>query len=144
MMAIIIFLYTRNFLFLLGGLGKLRKNTINVIDTVRSNNEKLKSNDYYMKAIMTMLQEVKDGIRQYTFHMKMDTNDVSDFFPLKNGDSMKLFMDRSHPDWNARKHGFYHLLFTTITKKKRKFAHALLHTVFTRQFIATHRWPQPG
>lgn len=91
-----------------------------------------------------MLQEIKDEIRQFSYHMRMDTNDVSDFFPLKDPGSLSAFMDKTHPDWDARKHGFYHLLFTTLTNKKKKFARALLHTIFTRQFIATHRWPQPG
>ena len=91
-----------------------------------------------------MLKEIKEDLKQYTFHQKMDTNDVSDFFPIKSEESLKSFLDRKHQDWNARKHGFYHLLFTTITKKKKKFAKALLHTVFDRQFIATHWWPQAG
>lgn len=122
----------------------MRKNLINVIEIVRSNNEKMKCNDYYMRAILATVQEVKDGMRQFCFHTKMDTNDVSDFFPLKNKESLSLFMDKGHPDWNARRHGFYHLLFTTLTKKKKKFAKAILHTIFSREFIANHRWPQPG
>ena len=91
-----------------------------------------------------MLHEVKDGIKQFCFHVKMDTNDVSDFFPLRDEHSLALFMDKNHPDWNSRKHGFYHLLFTAITNKKKKFAKALLHTIFTRHFIADHHWPQEG
>ena len=128
----------------LGGLGKLRKNVINVIEIARSNHEKLKCNDYYMRKILSMLLEVKEDMQQYTYHMKMDTSDVSEFFPLKDECSIKQFMDRNHTDWDTRKHGFYHLLYTTITKKKTQFARALLHTVFTRSFISAHRWPQPG
>lgn len=117
---------------------------INLIELGRSNHEKLKCNDYYMKAMMSMLQEIKEGMLKNNYHMKMDTNDVSDFFPIKDEQSLKLFMDRTHSEWDARKHGFYHLLYTTITKKKKKFARALLHTVFSRPYISSHRWPQPG
>ena len=91
-----------------------------------------------------MLQDIKDGMLQFSYHMKMDTIDISSFFPVKDEESLQLFMDRKHPDWNARRHGFYHLLFTALTKKKKKFAKALLHTVFSREFIGGHRWPQPG
>ena len=129
---------------LLGGLGKLRKNVINLIEIGRSNHEKLKCNDYYMKTILSMLQDVKGDMRQYIFHMKMGVTDVSEFFPIKSDSSLKRFMDRENPDWEARKHGFYHLLFTAITKAKKKFAKAILNTVFTRQYIIDHRWPQQG
>lgn len=122
----------------------MRKNVFNVVETVKSNNEKLKCNDYYMRAILSTLQDVKTDLKQFCFHTKMDTNDISDFFPLKNEHSLNSFMNKNHPDWNARRHGFYHLLFTALTKKKRKFAKALLHTIFSRQFISTHRWPKPG
>lgn len=110
----------------------------------KANFDKLSSFEYNLKNMMQMLKEIKEDMRQYSFHMKMDCTDLSDFFPLKTDDDLKKFFDKDHEDWNLRKRGFHHLLYTTVTNQKKKFGTALLHTLFTREFIANHRWPFPG
>lgn len=119
----------------------MKRNLQNTNDIVRQNNEKLTCTEYCVKNIAGMLKEMKDDMKQYMFHIQMDRTDLSDFFPLENDEALERFMDKTHEDWEARKFGFYHLLFTTVTKQKKKFAAALLHTIFSRNFIATHRWP---
>ena len=122
----------------------MRRNCHGTNDIVRSNHSKLEVNEYNMKSVMVMLKEIKTDMRQFTFHMRMDTCDLGSFFPLKNDTDLQSFMDRTHPDWPLRMRGFYHLLFTTVTKTKRRFGGALLHTLFSRDFVSTHRWPYPG
>ena len=122
----------------------MRRNAHNTCDTVRANFDKLSINEYNVTKIMDMLSDIKDDMRKFNFHMRMDTVDISDFFPLKSDADMKNFMDKSHEDWPMRRRGFHHLLFTTVTKSKKKFSTALLHTLFTRQFIANHKWPFSG
>ena len=132
-----------SFIFL-GTLGKMRRNMFNTNDIVKCHLDKLGCNDNQLKTIISMLKEIKEDMSKYNYHMKMDSTDISDFFPLKSEGDIKKFMDKSHDEWPLRRRGFYHLLFTTVTKNKKKFATALLHTVFTRDFISNHRWPQPG
>lgn len=128
----------------LGTLGKMRRNMFNTNDIVKNHLDKLGLNDEHLKTIMSMLNEIKKDIQQFSFHMRMDSIDVSDFFPLKNDDDLKRFMDKNHEEWPLRRRGFYHLLFTTVTKNQKRFGTAMLHTLFSRQFISNHRWPLPG
>lgn len=97
-----------------------------------------------MKKVVDMLVEIKEDMKQFTFHLRMETCDMSDFFPLKDHDTLNRFLDKSHEDWTMRRKGFYHLLFTTVTRNKKKFGTALLRILFSREFIANHKWPYPG
>lgn len=127
-----------------GTLGKMRRNMFNTNDIVKSHLDKLGCNETYLKNIISMMMEIKDDMKQFSFHMRMDSIDISEFFPLKSDDDLKRFMDKSHEEWPLRRRGFYHLLYTTVSKNPKKFAAALLHTLFSREFISNHRWPHPG
>ena len=122
----------------------MRRNVFNVCDTVRSNHDKLKNNEKNSGDIMQMLREIKHEIAQFSYHIKMDSVDMSDFFPLKSNADLKRFIDKSHDEWPQRRKGFQHLLYTTVTKTKRRFAAALLHVLFSREFIFAHKWPYTG
>ena len=63
-------------------------------DCVRFNREKLVSNEYSMKIVVDMLMDIKQDMKQFTFHVQMDSVDVSEFFPLQNGESLLKFFDR--------------------------------------------------
>lgn len=122
----------------------MRRNIHSTNDIVRSNHERLLCNEQTNKIVIEMLKDIKEEMRQYNFHIKMETADVGKYFPLDCDEDLQEFMDRGHPEWPSRMKGFYHLLFTTVTQKKRRFGGALLHALFTRNFISCHRWPFPG
>lgn len=65
-------------------MNKVKRVVVGNSDTLRANFEKLKCNEYYMKMVMVMLKEIKSDMKQFTFHMRMDSTDLSEFFPLKN------------------------------------------------------------
>lgn len=111
---------------------------------VRANYERGKCNDVFQKKVLGLLNEIKDDMKKYSFHMQMDSTDLSEFFPLKNKHDLAKFMDRDHEEWPLRRRGFYHLLFTTVSQTKKKFASGLLHTLFSRNFIKEHKWPYYG
>lgn len=125
----------------LGGLNKLKLNLQGTNDVVRSNSDKLINNEYNMKTVISLLTDIKSDMKEFTYHMMMDTVDLSMYFPLKSDDDLSKFMNRNDDEWELRKKGFYHLLFTAVTKSRRKFAAALLHALFSREFIKNHRWP---
>lgn len=110
-------------------------------DCVRANYGKLQTNEKLMFEALDMLKDIKADMKKYIFHMNMESQDISEFFPLKNAGDLERFMDRGHKDWQERKTGFYHLLYTTISPCKKKFSTAFLHTVFTRKFIKNNQWP---
>lgn len=90
-----------------------------------------------------MLIDLKTDMKQFTFHVMLETTDISDVFPLEDAENLNKFLAQDE-DWPKRKRSFSHLLFNTLSKKPRKFASALLHTLFSRTFIQNHKWPSPG
>ena len=119
-----------------------------------------------MKELLQETKEIKQHLIQYNFHMKMDTVDISEYFPLKSDGDIRTFMNNDE-EWNSRKkesnnlhfryrhtcliiflnynlQAFYQVLFNLRTKVGNKFAPALLHMVFSREFIRNHKWPAAG
>lgn len=62
----------------------MNKTQTHTNDTVRANHDKLKSNENVSNTMMGMLKEIKDELKQFSYHMRMDSLDLSEFFPLKN------------------------------------------------------------
>lgn len=63
-------------------------------DCVRFNREKLINNEFSMKLVIEMLRAIQHDMKSFTFHMRMDSVDVSEYFPLKDIESLKTFFDR--------------------------------------------------
>lgn len=115
-----------------------------IYNVERANFEKLQTNEYSMKHVVGMLMELKEDMRLYNYHMKMETVDISETFPLKDLESLEKFMDRTDEEWPRKRKAFHHLLFTTISDKQNRFAGALLQTLFSRDFVSNHKWPSQG
>ena len=98
----------------------------------------------YFKNILSTTVNIKNDMSRFMYHIHMDTEDVSKFFPIDSDATLAAFMNRSDNKWDGRKKGFYHLLFNAVTVKKNRLACALLHLLFTRTFISEHSWPNPG
>lgn len=122
----------------------MKRNNQNNDNTTKANHEKLKCNEYYVQRVLGTLKEIKEDMRQFTFHMRMDSVDISDYFPLHSEEDLTRFMDKGHEEWPLRRRAFYHLLYTTVTRSKKKFAGGLLHAIFSRNFIHENKWPYPG
>lgn len=121
----------------------MKRNCQGTHDTVRFNSQKLVPIDCNTKLILDHVIEIKQDIRRFNFHIKMDMIDMSLYFPLENDASLAEFMAKDE-DWEKRRKGFHHLLYTVVTNDKKKFSGALLHTLFTRDFVRNHKWPIPG
>lgn len=114
------------------------------LDLGRASFEKAKCNEYSMKTVISYLTELKNDMKEFSYYMKMDSTDMSDFFPLRTAEDLQRFMDKSHEEWPLRRKGFNHLLYTCVTKSKKKFSAGLLHVLFTREYVGNHKWPNPG
>lgn len=122
----------------------MRRNMFGTHELARVSVNKQTTNETKLDTALSLLMEIKDELHNVSFHNRMDSVDVSLYFPLNSAEDLKKFMRREDEEWPLRKRGFYQLLYSTLTKKKRKFGSALLRTLFTRSFIANHKWPYPG
>lgn len=72
--------------------------------------------------------------------------DLDDFFPVKNLSDIKRFMSKSDGQFHLRREEFENFLYCTVTntlKLKRPFESTLLASIFSREFLGSHRWPGP-
>lgn len=134
--------------------------------SVRLSSEKDVNFENGLAELLSETKQIRTSISQFTFHIKMDIADITPYFPIKCDDDILNFLQRDE-EWNQRRkasffwfilfihvlihfenhffsQAFYHLLFNTVTKNKKRFAHALLHILFTREYIRDHKWPAIG
>lgn len=107
-------------------------------------NNKHSRNESDLSTILSYVSEIRSDVKQLAFHQKMDRVDVSLFFPVETDSQINEFLDRNNDGWEARKKGFHHLLYNAVSKCKKRFSCALLHLLFTRDYIRDHKWPLSG
>lgn len=121
----------------------MRRNDHGTNDIARSNFD---MNTVILKVVKMLLAEVKEikaNFMKFSFQSQMDTVDISIYFPLKDEEALEDFL-KFDEEWHQRRKAFYELLYNTVTNEKKRFACALLHVVFTREFIRDHKWPMAG
>ena len=127
----------------IGSLINMKHNTKHTYDIGRSNHFSLKE---IVSMILSLNQKVDNVSNNVSKLMLLllteDTIDISEFFPITSLDKLNEFMDRSHPQWSSRLKGFNHLL--TIHDDQKKFADALLAALFSRDLLASVKWPSAG
>ena len=127
-------------------MGKLRRNLENTHGFSQATHKEVLELKSRISTIESLLQDISSQIHKATFKTLMngDEVDISDFFPVESKEKLEEFMDRGHPQWNARKQEFYHLLYTIATKQKKGFARAMIKAIFSRQYISKTKWPTSG
>lgn len=130
--------------FLLDTLDGMKYNMKSSHDLARFCAEKHKLNETLLRTVLKEIREIKADLRHQSFHSKMNRVDISYFFPLESDEKLEEFMDRTHVDWESRKNSFYDLLYNAVTDQRKRLACALLHLLFTRNFISQHKWPMSG
>ena len=110
-------------------------------DMIKACLEKITSNQHDIKNVLSILADIKTDLKQLTYQRKMDSVDMSEWFPLNSAEDLEKFMNRNDDDWDSKRKGFYHLLFSAVNDTKGKFSNRLLKTLFTRDFICRNKWP---
>lgn len=128
----------------LGTLNHMKRNMKGTYDLNRVGNDRQKENTSLLESIYAIVRDQSSSVKQFMFHIKMSVNDISEFFPLESDAALEKFLNRSDPEWERRRNGFYHLLYNAVTNQKKRFAAALLHLLFTRDYVRTHKWPMSG
>ena len=76
----------------------------------------------------------------------METENIDDMFPIDSMDTIDAFMSNNDGQFVKRKRELEKLIFSVWTPNisRRQFSDNLINILFTRKFIATHRWPHIG
>lgn len=131
-------------MFHIGTLNDMKKHMKGSYDMSSFGVDKHKSNESLIKLIYAEVKALRSELNLHCFHRKMSTVDLSEFFPLKSEDNIKSFMNREHEDWASRRNSFHDLLYNCIHENRKKFGFALLHLLFSRDYINNHKWPMCG
>lgn len=121
-------------------LKRLRRNCRAILDFSKEGH----SNDQIIVAgigeLRGLCKDIKEEIAKFTFHMEMNTHDVSSFFPANDNATILRFMEQDG-EFNSRRHGFYELLKTCVSVSQKKFTDSLINTLFTVHYKSNIRWP---
>ena len=99
------------------------------------------------KNIMEQLSRMEKNMERLAFNIDMDTVDISLYFPIKDNEMIHNFMSDVDGTFNEKRRQFEFLMYSTVTNQKsmkRAFGESLKSTLFTREYVATHRWPTAG
>lgn len=97
--------------------------------------------------MMSMLEDMQDTIMRISCNADMKKKvQIADYFPIKSDSDVERFLEKSDGLFPEKRDGFESLVYCNVTKNlklKRPFEATLLSTVFSRDFISSHRWPVP-
>ena len=87
---------------------------------------------------------MQNQMTRLAFNIDMDTVDIYIYFPAKDNTMIHNFLSDEDGNFHAKRKQFEYMLYTCITSQKsqkRPFGEALKNTIFSRQYVSTHRWP---
>ena len=117
------------------------ENTNSIIQASYTDIQDLKSGQARLESKIDI---IKHHVLRSTFQKAMGGPDLSEFFPVQRQEQLVNFMDRTHPEWGARKEEFYSLLFTIATNSQSCLCKGLFKTLFARSYMVQSKWPSFG
>ena len=96
--------------------------------------------------ILASCSRMEAMISKMSFHVVMETESIDDMFPIDSNDTVEAFMSNADGRFAKRKRELEKLIFSVWSPNitKRQFSDNLINVLFTRTYIATHRWPHIG
>lgn len=95
--------------------------------------------------ILSILHDLQGTMLRVASKLDMEKKvDIEAFFPIKNDSDMLRFLDKTDGQFKFRREEFENMLYCYVTKSiklKRPFEATLLSTLFSRDYISSHRWP---
>ena len=85
-------------------------------------------------------------IQKLNFHVVMETESIDHLFPIDSNSTIDAFMNNNDGRFAQRKRQLEKLIYSDWSPNisKRNFSDNLINVLFTRSYIATHRWPHIG
>ena len=94
-----------------------------------------------------LLEDIKNTLQRVSCQFDMRKKiQIDEYFPVKHLSQIKRFLDRSDGQYEFRREEFENNLYSTVTntiKLKRPFESTLLASLFSRDFLSSHKWPGP-
>ena len=114
--------------------------------TLGGTNERLAQVESNQAKLMESVARMEGLLEKIAFHVVMETETLDNLFPIDSNDSIHQFMNTDDGRFNKRKRELEKLIFSVWTPDitKRQFSDGLINVLFTRRYIATHRWPHQG
>ena len=93
------------------------------------------------------LSEVKDLLKRLACNADMESVDLQPYFPCQDNETLLRFLSNNDGQYEKRRKALDSFLYSIVTSnnsKKRLFSDALFHSLFSREYILNHLWPNKG
>ena len=125
----------------------VKRNSKSLVSASRLQTERDKLFAENQEKLINIMEGVQNTLLRLTCNLDMrrDVN-IGVYFPIKSLATLKKFLDKSDGQFELRRDEFEDQLYNTVTnniKLKRPFESNLLATVFSREFMSSHKWPGP-
>lgn len=118
-----------------------------LVNAARLQAERDRNFDEKQDRILSLLEDVQTTLLRVTCVLDMRKKiNLDHFFPVKSLQDLLTFMNKSDGQFDYRREEFENMLYCNVTKNlklKRPFESYLLATLFSRDFISSHKWPCP-
>lgn len=125
----------------------IKRNTKICVQASRLQAERDKLSADKQDKMMGILEELQATVLRLSAKVDMTTKvDIQKYFPVTQDSDLQRFLDKSDGQFHLRREQFENFLYCSVTrtlKLKRPFETSLLATLFSRDFISSHRWPGP-
>lgn len=98
--------------------------------------------------LLSLVEDLQASVLRLSSRLDMKTKvKIDDYLPIKTDSDLKRFLDKTDGEFHLRREQLEDMLYCNVTnnvKSKRPFETHFLALIFSREFIASHRWPAPG
>ena len=115
-------------------------------DTGSAHNGRLVQIEKNQEFLMEAVSRMEKTLDRISFHVAMETESIDNIFPINATEAIDQFMSNSDGRFAKRKRELEKLIFSVWSPNitKRQFSDNLINVLFTRSYIASHRWPHVG
>lgn len=92
-------------IFYSGLFKKMNRNVKAMSSTTRKDSDKNCKIEIMVEDVLKEIREIKKDMMKYNFHMRMDTVDLNNYFPVKSDEDIDRFLEQDE-EWNLRKKVF--------------------------------------
>ena len=124
----------------------LKRNSKSLVSASKLQTERDKVIIENQNKMIGILEDIQKTLLRvaYQSDMKRSVN-LDEYFPIKTLSDITRFLDKSDGKFYLRRDEFENNLYCTVTntlKLKRPFESTLLSSLFSREFLSSHKWPR--
>ena len=134
------------YFILIGYLVTIKRSVKQNHDTGSAHHQRLAQVEKNQDIMMESIGRMEKTLENISFHVAMDTESIDHIFPINDTEAVDQFMSNGDGRFARRKRELEKLIFSVWSPNitKRQFSDSLINVLFTRSYIASHRWPHLG